>query len=113
MYQQIRNWVLSCQTCARSKAAQRSRVGLLAYEVAQRPFQKLFCDHMGKLPRTKQRNRMLLVCDDAFSKFVWFVPVRKATTERTIKAPKDNIFSSFSVPEIVFDNAQCIASKEF
>jgi hypothetical protein len=114
MYQEIRDWVLRCQACARSKPAQSSRVGLLASEVAQRPFKKLFIDYVGKLPRTKQGNCMLLVCVDDFSKFVWLVPVRRATTEATIKALRTKIFSSFSVPEItVSDNAQCFVSKEF
>jgi hypothetical protein len=114
MYEEIRDWVLRCQTCARIKPAQSSRVGLLASEVAQRPFQKLFIDYVGKLPRTKQGNCTLLVCADAFSKFVWLVPVRKATTEATIKALRTNIFSSFSVPEIIVsDNAQCFLSEEF
>jgi hypothetical protein len=114
MYQEIRNWVLRCQTCAMSKPVQSSRVGLLASEVAQRPFQKLFIDYVGKLPRTKQGNCMLLGCVDAFSKFVWLVPVRKATTEATSKALRANIFSSFSVAEIIVsDNAQCFVSKEF
>jgi transposase InsO family protein len=57
---------------------------------------------------------MLLVCVDAFSKFVWLVPVRKTTSEATIKALRTYIFSSFSVPEIIVsENAQCFVSKEF
>ena len=70
---------------------------------------KIFIDYVGKLPRSKAGNTAILVCVDAFPKFVWMVPVRKVTTRMTIKALHENIFSSFSVPEVlVSDNAQGI-----
>ena len=56
----------------------------------------------------------LLVFVDTFSKFVWLIPVRKTSTKATIKALKEKIFCSFSVPEvIVSDNAQFFASEKF
>ena len=76
--------------------------------------EKLFIDFVGKFPRSKAGNSAILVCVDAFSKFVWMIPVREATTRATIKALKERIFSIFSVPEIlVSDNAQCFTSREF
>ena len=114
MNKDIRSRVHAYHTCALSKPAQNSRLGLLASEVAQRPTQKIFIDYVGKLPRSKAGNSAILVCVDAFSKFVWLIPVRQATTKATIKALHDRIFSSFSVPEIlVSHNAQCFTSKEF
>jgi hypothetical protein len=102
------------QTCTLSKPAQNSRLGLLASEVAQRPMQKIFVDYVSKLPLSKAGNSAILVCVDPFSKFVWLIPVRQATTKATIKALQERIFSSFSVSEIlVSDNAQCFTSKEF
>jgi hypothetical protein len=57
---------------------------------------------------------MLLVCVDAFSKFVWLFPVREATTAITIAALRHGIFACFSVPEIIVsDNAKCFVSGEF
>jgi hypothetical protein len=62
--------------------------------------------YVSKFPRTRLGNTMILVCVDAFSKFVWLIPVREATTTATIKALKERVFSNFSVPEIlVSDNA--------
>jgi hypothetical protein len=110
----IRSRVRACHTCALSKPAQNSRLGLLASEVAQRPMQKIFSDYVGKFPRSKAGNTAILVCVDAFSKFIWMIPVRQVTTRATIKALKERIFSSFSVPEtLVSDNAQCFTSREF
>ncbi|GFG36571.1 hypothetical protein Cfor_06188 [Coptotermes formosanus] len=57
---------------------------------------------------------MILVCVDAFSEFVWLIPVHEATTMATIKALKERVFSNFSVPEfLVSDNARCFTSHEF
>jgi hypothetical protein len=63
---------------------------------------QIFIDYFGKFPRSKAGNTAILVCVDAFSKFVWMIPVRQATTRATIKALKERIFSSFFVPETGF-----------
>jgi hypothetical protein len=76
--------------------------------------QKIFIDYVRKRPRSKTGNSAILVCVDAFSKFVSLVPVRETTTKATIKALQERIFAIFSVPEILVpDKAQCFASKEF
>jgi hypothetical protein len=100
--------------CSLSKPAQNTRFGLLSSDVAQRPLQELFIDFVGKFFRSKAGNTSILVCVDTFSKFVWMIPVREGSTRATVKALKERIFSTFSVPEIlVSDNAQCFASREF
>jgi hypothetical protein len=107
----IRTRVRGCRTSALSKPAQTSKLGFLASDVAQTPFQKLFIDYVGKFPRSKLGNMMILVCVNAFSKFVWLTPVREATTTATIKALKERLFSNSSVPEVlVSDNARCFTS---
>jgi transposase InsO family protein len=76
--------------------------------------QKMFTDYVGKLPRSKEGHRAILVCVDAFSKFVWMVPMKEMTTNSTIKALKERIFCCFSVPEVlVTDNARCFTSGDF
>jgi hypothetical protein len=109
----IRSRVRACQVCALSKSAQKYRWVLLASEVAQRTMQKIFINYVGKRPRNKAGNTALF-CLDAFSKFICLIPDREATTKATIKALKEKIFCSFSVPEVlVSDNAQCFNSQEF
>jgi transposase InsO family protein len=57
---------------------------------------------------------MILVCADAFSKFVWLIRVRETTTVATIKALKGRVFPNFSKPEVlVSDNARCFTSDDF
>jgi transposase InsO family protein len=105
--------VLHCTLCGLSKPAQNTRFGLLASEVAERPFQKVFID-VGKFPRSRAGNTMILVRVDAFSKFVWLIHVREATTLATVKALRNRVFSAFSVPGVlVSDNAKCFVSRKF
>jgi transposase InsO family protein len=114
MTREIRDKVRDCRTCALSKPAQNTQLGLLASEMAQRPLQKLFIDFVGKFPRSKTGKSVILVCVDAFSKFVWLAPLRDATTRATIYALRERVFSTFSVPEVIVShNAQCFTSREF
>jgi hypothetical protein len=83
---EVRDKVRQCHTCSLSKPAQNTRFGLLSSDVAQRPLQKLFIDFVGKFPRSKPGNTGILVCVDAFSKFIWMIPVREGTTRATVKA---------------------------
>jgi hypothetical protein len=81
----IRTRVRNCAVCGLSKPAQNTKLGLLASEVPERPYQKLFIDYVGKFPSSKAGNSVLLVCVDSFSKFVWLVPVREATKPSEIE----------------------------
>ena len=74
----------ACQTGALSKLAQNCHWGLVGSDVAQRPIQKIFLGYLGELSRNKAGNSAILGCVDAFSKFVWFVPVKEPTTRTTI-----------------------------
>ncbi|XP_054259614.1 uncharacterized protein K02A2.6-like [Macrosteles quadrilineatus] len=57
---------------------------------------------------------MLLVAVDAFSKFVWLIPLRRATTQSTVKALHSHLFQHFGVPTtIVTDNGSQFTSHIF
>jgi hypothetical protein len=75
MDRDVRERVKHCQTCAASKPAQTNKFGFLESKLAERPLQRLFVDYVGRSPRSKIGNTMLLVCEDGFIKFVWLFPV--------------------------------------
>ena len=93
--------VRNCRECALSKQTQNTRLGLLASEDSSRPMQKIFIDYVGRFPRTKSGNTVILVCVYSFSKFAWLIPLREACTAATIKVLRERIFGSFSVPEVI------------
>jgi len=114
MDRDIAGRVRACKLCCLSKPAQNTKLGLLASEVANRPFEKLFIDYVGPFPRSRSGNSSLLVCVDAFSKFCWLFPLRQMTTNLTVKSLKTHLFQHFGIPhQIVTDNGAQFTSKEF
>jgi hypothetical protein len=111
MDKEVREKVLQCHTFSLSKPVQNTRFGLLLSGVVHWPMQKLFIDFVGKFPGSKAGNTGILVCVDAFSKFVWMIPVREGSTRATVKALKERIFSIFSVPEILVSNNAVLRIK--
>lgn len=113
MDKEIRKRIQGCETCAISKPPQNSQVGFLASHVVQKPFQRMYIDFVGPLPRSKAGNKFVLVCVDAFTRFVWLVPSGGATTQIVINKLQ-NIFGTFGPPEtLVTDNATAFTSNQF
>jgi transposase InsO family protein len=109
----VKTRVKACKLCCLSKPAQSTRVGLLASEVASTPMEKLFIDYVGPFPRSRSGNAYALVAVDAFSKFSWIFPVRRATSSVTIGCLK-SIFANFGVCQhLVSDNGTQFTSREF
>lgn len=114
MDRDIAERVKTCHTCSVSKPSQNSKIGLLASEVAERPFEKVFIDYVGAFPRSKSGNKFLLVAVDAFSKFCWLMPLKAATAKLTIRALQSQLLQHFGIPEtIVSDNGSQFTSHEF
>ncbi|XP_046674898.1 uncharacterized protein LOC124363682 [Homalodisca vitripennis] len=85
-----------------------------SFSGGERPLEKLFNDYVGAFARSKSGNKFLLVCVDAFSKFVWLFPLRSATAQLTTKVLRTNLFQHFGIPAtIVSDNGTQFLSNEF
>jgi len=68
--------------------------------------ERLFVDFVGPFTRMKWGNSAILVTLDAFSKFVFFYPVRKISSQVVIDCLERNYFPAFGTPHsIVMDNA--------
>jgi hypothetical protein len=105
--------VRTCRICGISKPAQNTQYGMLASDVASRPMKKMFIDFVGKQPRSKAGNTYAMVCVDAFTKLVWFFPVREASTATATQA-LNSVFAVFGIPEILAsDNASQFTSRNF
>lgn len=114
MDRDIAERVRTCHICSLSKPSQNSKIGLLASEVAERPFEKIFIDYVGPYPRSKQGNKFLLVAVDSFSKFCWLMPLRAATAKLTICALQTHLLQHFGIPQtIVSDNGSQFTSQDF
>jgi hypothetical protein len=106
-YRQVPNMPNSCcrwiiRLCPASSSSSAVR------QLCRKSFSELI-NSVGKYPRSKSVNTVLLACVDSF--FTWLVPVREATSLATIKALRGQVFWSFSVPSVVVPgNARCFTS---
>jgi hypothetical protein len=93
----------------------RNRVNFsfLATQPTLRPMQEIFIDYVSKFPRSKTENSVLTIYVDVFSKFVWLLPVRDATTATAsrIYALKQKIFATFTVPDVVFSDQKIVSYR--
>lgn len=79
---------------------------------ATRPWQILYMDFIGPLPRSKSGNMYLFV--DSFSKFMHIFPIKDATSKAIISLLENKIFLIFGVPEVVIaDNGKQFISNLF
>ena len=72
-----------------------------------------FLDFVGPLTRTKRGNTAILVVMDSFSKFVWFYPVRRISSQVVVDFLEKNYFRAYGTPNtIVTDNAGMFRSRQ-
>lgn len=75
-------------------------------------WRKCSWNFLGKVPTSVSGNGYILTVVDAFSKFLWMVPVRETTTRSALGVLQ--IVASFSNPAVVVtDNATQFTSREF
>lgn len=114
MNRDIIKFVRNCELCALSKPAKDTLVGKLVSEPPAKPFEKVYVDFSGPYPRSKSGNTMLLICVDAFSKFVWMYPMRQALASTTVNILQNRMFKDFGTPvHLVSDNGPQFKSKQF
>lgn len=111
----IRKYVRKCETCKACKPSneiQRSPMG--NFRSCNRPWEIIYIDFVGPLPRSRSGFVYMLVIVDGFSKFVHVHPMRTATTKTTINCLKTHIFLVFGTPKIIVsDNGSQFSSREY
>lgn len=76
MRQMIKKYVISCTTCQLSKSTNRvTKEPMVVTTTASRPFEKIFMDIVGPLPKSHNGNIYILTLQDDLSKFAWAVPM--------------------------------------
>jgi len=93
LFRNVARYVRKCDTCQRFKVIQNKPAGQMYTRQISEPFDTVCADFIGPLPRSKSGNSMLLVCFDAFSKWVMLVPLRKATSAQLEKSFRERILN--------------------
>ena len=97
--QSVKEWCLTCESCAARKAPIPRRRGPLQNIKTGYPFQLVAVDIMGPFPKTKNGNSYILVASDYFTRWTeaYAMPNQEAVTVATKLV--DNMFCRFSVPD--------------
>ena len=97
--QAVKEWCLTCESCAARKAPIPRRRGPLQNIKAGYPLQLVAVNIMGPFPNTKNGNSYILVASDYFTRWAeaYAMPNQEAVTVATKLV--DNIFCQFSVPD--------------
>lgn len=111
----IRNYCRLCETCKACKPSnevQRTPMG--KFRECSRPWELIYVDFVGPLPRSRSGFSYMLVVVDGFSKFVHVHPMRSATSKSTVSCLKNHIFLVFGTPKIIVsDNGSQFVSHEY
>lgn len=115
MINEIRSYVNKCDICKAVKHSNKNQTSPMGkMRESRRPWQLVFIDLIGPLPRSKNGFKHVFVVIDSFSKFVRVKPLREATAKSIVDFLKAEVFLTFGVPEIVIsDNGKQFVSNEF
>ena len=99
MRRKIHSWIRSCDIC--QKVKYRNNIGIAPLQTIKvdKPNQLLSIDFIGPLPTARAGMKYVLVCLDAFSKFVALYPMKNALTENVINKIFNDYIPKHGKPE--------------
>lgn len=110
MYQDVKTFVQSCDTCQRSKRFTSPAVPLGEVQ-ADFPLQKVAMDII-ELPESENKYSYVLVVADLFTRYVSCTPLHRMTTDETIQAFMSSWVSNYGVPhQLLTDQGSNFSSK--
>lgn len=114
LIQLIRERVKNCEICLKCKPVNKKFEGELVSGISKYAMEKLYVDLAGPLVTSKQGNKYILIAVDDFTKYVWLIPIKDATSRTVIDKLQQIIFNNFSTcQKLVSDNGSCFTSVLF
>lgn len=111
-YQEIVDFVKSCDTCQRAKHSTHQVSTPLNPLPVVNIFERMHLDIVGPLHKTKDGFEYILVCVDSFSRWVEAFSLRTQTAAEIARILHDEIFCRYGAPiSIVTDRGQNFLSK--
>lgn len=112
MYQEIENYVKTCETCQRTKIARNRHPPPLTPLPVEEPFSRIHIDILGPLPKSKEGYQYVLLIVDSFSKWTEAHPLRTQDAKDTANVLYNEIFTRYGAPRtIVSDRGKNFMSK--
>jgi hypothetical protein len=115
VYDDVRDYVSSCVSCARNKANNQSPAGLLQpLPIPARRWETISMDFVGPLPTTTAGHDWLLVVVDKFSKMVHLIPCnQKVTAKEVAQLVYDGVIRLHGFPESIISDRDTRFTSRF
>ena len=114
MRRKIHQWIYICDICQRVKYRNNITKAPLQTIKVEKPNQLLSIDFIGPLPTARAGMKYILVCLDAFSKYVALYPLKNATTDSVINKIFGDYIIKHGKPErIQADHGSQFTSKKW
>lgn len=114
MNKDTKEYVEKCEICQRTKITQHVKLPMKITDTPSYPWIKIAIDIVGPLIPTTQGNKYILTVRDLFSMFTFAIPMENITAENVARKLVDEIFTKFSMPEIILsDRGSNFCSKLF
>lgn len=98
--------------CVKSKPSQKQKIGFMSSRVPLTCNEVFYVDFIGPLTRTDKGNSSIFTVMGGFSKFVFFLPVKKQTTAFAIECLKNFVFAHHGLCRmLVSDNGSHFMSS--
>ena len=105
MNRDIKNYILSCKTCAERKTDRHKELApLIPLPVVGYPFERVSVDFLGPLITTKQQNKHVLCFTDHYSRFPIFVATKDTSAQTVATALWDNVITMHGCPRYLLSD---------
>jgi hypothetical protein len=115
VYDDVRDYVRSCVSCAKNKANNQSPAGLLQpLPIPARRWETISMDFIGPLPKTAAGHDWLLVVVDKFSKMVHLIPCNQNVTAKEVaQLVYDGVIRLHGFPESIISDRDTRFTSRF
>ncbi|KAK7895604.1 hypothetical protein WMY93_020929 [Mugilogobius chulae] len=98
------SYIRTCSTCQQYKSSNEKPAGLLQSSEVKEPGEMIGVDFMGPFPLSKDRNSVLMVVVDYWSRWVELFALKDAKTPKVCKILKNEIFTRWGVPKFMLSD---------
>jgi len=99
MYDDIKKYIRTCDTCQRFGKPERNEP-LHSIKITQ-PFERIGIDIVGPLPETENKNKYMVVAIEYLTKWVEIRALDKVTAENIAKFVFEEIICRHGIPQII------------